>query len=174
MMPKRTLCLLGVLFAVGIVWLLGFNRRHREENRQKFVLKQGQILGIALLMYADNHDQRLPPVANWEAELRPYLPDKSFSFLLPASADGKPRRWVLERTVAGHSWADLREPMWERVVFFEAEAAQSSPTDTLALASKNGGDEGFVVVYENRLAEYIPASRSAIFLLQNAHPLATP
>ena len=76
--------------------------------------------------------------------------------------------------VAGHKLEDLRSPLWERVVFFEAEASLSSATDTLALVSKSGGEAGFVVVYASRLSEYIPASRSATFLLQNEHPLVTP
>ncbi len=175
-MSKRILGALGGLLAISIVGLLLFTRRHTAPNEKRLqqILQQGQMLGIAVLKYEDHHDERLPSGANWEAEIRPYLPDKNFSYLLPASADGKPHRWVLERTVAGHKLEDLRSPLWERVVFFEAQASQNSATGTLALMSKSGGEEGFVVVYASRLSEYIPASRKSTFLLQNERPLVTP
>lgn len=183
-MSKITLRALCVLVAAGI--LGGFwsklhqrnppsvNHPRRDEKQIQQILKQGSILGIALLKYQEHHDQRLPPVRNWEAEILPYLPDKNFSFVLPGSTGSKPRRWVLERTVAGHKLEDLRSPLWERVIFFEAQTSQGSPSDTLELVAKNANEEGFVVVYASRLAEYIPASRSSTFLLQNERPLVTP
>ncbi len=144
-----SLLLLVVLSAVllalgGSAWV-----DHLNTQREEQALQDAHMLGLAALLYADDHRERYPDAGKWEQELAPYLRQRPPGTLHPpAPLGGTPRRFSLNPALAGKTLAQLPETAtpW---LFYESVAPASSATDDLAywpVPSKDGGSQ-FAVVY---------------------------
>jgi hypothetical protein len=66
------LCLVAILVVGLIVCGVFWVQRVGEDVRRRNVIKQ---LGLAIVMYANDYDDRLPPAGRWAQAIRPYFND---------------------------------------------------------------------------------------------------
>jgi prepilin-type processing-associated H-X9-DG protein len=83
-------------------------------------------LGLAVMMWAQDHDEVLPPAANWTQELMPYL--KSDRVFRCPGAPELECGYAYNLAVAGTKLAQMPNPA-ETVLFYETTLGMPNPAD---------------------------------------------
>ena len=110
---------LGLLLALG----LPVHLRDVVSARKAVCLGHTKELALALQMYADDNDQRLPLAANWQDALEQYCKG-SATFTCP-EAPGSPSAYAYSSTLPGLAYSDLLAP-GDTVGIFESDAGPNA------------------------------------------------
>lgn len=137
--------LAAVLFAGGGVFYV----ERVDQARERQALSCAQILGLAALQYAYEHNDRYPDAGRWEQELAPYFEPGAGDILHPpAPWGGTPRRFSLNPAFAGKVMASVAESSntW---MFYESVSRTHSASDDLVNwpDPKRDGGQAYAVVY---------------------------
>lgn len=103
------------------VMLEGLARSEQTECLSN--LKQ---LALAVLMWAQDHDEVLPPAKDWGKELYPYLKNEEL-FRCPAAADLQ-GGYAYNADIAGRKLAEIADPA-ATVLFYESTLGQLDAAD---------------------------------------------
>jgi prepilin-type processing-associated H-X9-DG protein len=121
----------GVLAAAGAALLLmgGLARAQNNDPAVKATcLSNLKQLSMAMLMYAPDSDEVLPPANKWETVLRPYHKSDR---ILSCPADGQPHSYALNANIAGASMRAVKSP-GTTVALFESNQHKPNSAGTKA------------------------------------------
>jgi len=99
---------LGVLFQVAMLTLLlpAFNMA-RETGQTTTCVSNARRVGLALQVYANDHDDALPAADRWQDDLAGYLKNTR---ALDCPSQPGPRNYALNRMIAGKRLRELAAP----------------------------------------------------------------
>jgi prepilin-type processing-associated H-X9-DG protein len=96
------------------------------QAQQEACLSNLKQLGLAMMMWAQDHDEVLPPAENWTQELMPYLKNDQV-FRCPGAPDQQ-CGYAYNLALAGRKLGDIPNPA-ETVLFYETTLGMPSPAD---------------------------------------------
>lgn len=135
--------------AVGAAILYPVFARAREQARVSVCMSNVKQLLAAAQMYAADHNDRLPSISGWRAELRDYLPKSLDELQCPSGTT----IYALNKNMAGLTLSQIQSHA-DKVLFFEAEPglrnASGSRADAV-LAHDGMGHFGFVDMHVEKL-----------------------
>jgi hypothetical protein len=104
----------------------------KRRQHQEYVtdgLSKMRMAGLAVVMYTQDHDGRLPSADRWEEELRPYLPP-DMKFTLKDVLGREPTRITMNRELSGKEWERMEGP-GKVILFFEVPRRATGGAMTL-------------------------------------------
>jgi len=112
-------------------------------------------LALGALMYAQDHGDKLPPVA-WVAAVDPYI--KNTSILRCPSRPDIQVAYAMNQELLGVALSDIASPT-ETVLLFETTMAASSPVGGWDLVPEGGiHDGGIAVAFADGHAKWLPVN----------------
>jgi len=141
-----SLFLAAVLFPVFV--------RAREAAKTATCLSNVKQLSLAVIMYAQDHDDKLPPADTWCDSLRPYVKDARI-FVCPNARQLK-SGYAYNRALSGRPFAEVAEPQ-RTVLLYESDLGWNGAGGPETLASPRrhffvGNVFGFVDGHVKRVA----------------------
>jgi hypothetical protein len=131
--PLRILAVLMILIPPVLVLEFEIIKRIQRQQTEKNVqegLSTLRQLGIAAILYAEDHHQRLPSADRWEQELRPYLDPSVSDYQCKPVLGREATRIVMNRELSGVKLDSLSAPA-NVILFFETGARTSGSSATL-------------------------------------------
>ncbi|HCA47550.1 MAG TPA: hypothetical protein DEP45_09400 [Armatimonadetes bacterium] len=126
----------------------------RDQAQQAACASNLKQIGLAFLMYAQDHDEDLPG-ENWVEEVLPYLNNRQI-FICP-SRDGALVGYAFNEALAGVNLAEIAAPA-ETVLAFESFIGGDAPVGGAADVPPNGVHEGGVnVLFADGHVQLLPA-----------------
>jgi hypothetical protein len=130
--------------------------RAREAARSTSCLSHGKQLATALMMYAQDYDERFPPAKTWESGLTPYTKDSTLT-VCPSFAPGK-------HAYAYNTWMSLRtedkiDSPAEAPLFFESRLGTPNAADAVVSFDPrhvHGNGKAGVVAFANGSVRLMP------------------
>ena len=123
-------CLL--LFVGGAILAVTFGRPN-EKVQQMVCLSNVKQMGVASLMYAQDHDNKLPPSAQWMNKIRPYAWEGLYH--CPTAAPGsnlidpsRPYGYAMDSRTSGKSLTKMKTPE-NVVVLYDSTNTARNATD---------------------------------------------
>jgi hypothetical protein len=118
------------------IWVTGAERRadaQADAEAAAACMTRMKLLGLVVMMWAQDHDEALPPAENLDVELEPYL-----------ASQGEPGLqfgYAYNLAVAGKRLADITNPA-ETVLFYESTLGTLNAADTGESQPKPGRHHG--------------------------------
>jgi len=144
----------------------------REHARGLTSLSNLRQIGLALIMYAQEHGDRLPDADGWVDALLPQwsdVKDKGFHaealFRDPTAPAEDPWNYAFNRALSGVRLGDLKDPA-ATVLVFESTAGVKNAADTgqsLPRPGRHAGGDYYV--FADGRAKWLPDSAKPSFLL---------
>lgn len=116
---------LVTLFAVALMFSRPAVMGPREAAQCQINLKQ---MGLAMLQYNRDYDEKYPLAKNWTDALQPYGKPSAEQYQCPSRKD-LPFGYAMHAGVAELSMADLSDPS-NAILFFDSDAGTPNHTDT--------------------------------------------
>jgi prepilin-type processing-associated H-X9-DG protein len=116
-----------------------FLLRAREQAEQSSCQSNLRQLALGVLMWAQDHDEVLPPAENWMTELEPYLKNPEI-YRCPAAPELE-CGYAYNLAVAGLNLADIPDPAGA-VLFYESTVGMPSTADMGETQPQPGRHEG--------------------------------
>ena len=115
-------------------------------------LTNAKHICLAMMMYCEENDGRLPQVDNWPAALTPYLRDTKI--LESPFAPHTGRAWAMNRHLNGLKVHDIRQPA-RTVLIFEIEPGGPPAGGREILPHRPRGQRGYVIGFLDSHTELI-------------------
>lgn len=103
-------------------------QRARETSDKADCLSNLKQLSLAMIMFAQDHNETLPDAKTWTDDIRPYFKDEEI--LRCPSDRGHEYTYAMNSEVSGKKIADMADPM-TTVVLFESDAGKKNAADPL-------------------------------------------
>jgi len=130
--------------------------RARMQAKTHVSLNNARQICLAMMMYCDENDGRLPPVNNWTAALTPYIGDTK---ILESPFDPHTGlAWAMNRHLDGLKLNDIRRPA-RTVLIFEARIGGPLAGGREFLPHRPRGRRGYVVGFLDGHSEIIPPDK---------------
>lgn len=118
--------LAAAMLVVGGFWIFYTVFGHKGKTRTASCISSIKQVSLALLMYADDHDEQLPQADHWQDVLEPYL--KNPYLLWCPEVQHAPRDmyrsdYAFNAALAGKKIADIRDPV--TVLVFESSPGKN-------------------------------------------------
>ena len=107
----------------GVTDVMADAQRRADASTCLSNLKQ---LGLAMMMYASDYDERFPPAESWSDALMPYIKNSAV-FACPTD-EGHEHSYAYNQALSGKSLAEVQRPA-ETVLLFESDAGEKSAAD---------------------------------------------
>jgi hypothetical protein len=127
--------------------------RARMHARTLVLQNQARQICLAMMMYCEENEGRLPPVNNWTAALAPYIGDKKILNFPFAQNNG--RAWAMNRHLDGRKLNDIRQPA-RTVLIFETRIGSPPAGGRELLPHRPRGRRGYVVGFVDSHIESVP------------------
>jgi prepilin-type processing-associated H-X9-DG protein len=96
-------------------------------------------LGLAAMMFAQDHDEMLPSADKWTDELKPYI--KNDKVFVDPETPELPCGYAINAKIAGKSLADIAEPA-TTVLFFDSATGKPNTADAMTSVPPKGRHNG--------------------------------
>lgn len=100
--------------------------RARAQARTAACISNMKQLCLAAMMYAQDHDEQLPPAEAWAEKLTPYFRNAAI-LRCPSDGTAHPHSYAINRNVAQMQLARVARPA-ETILFYETDAPNPSPS----------------------------------------------
>lgn len=159
----------GLALAIGVTTAMLYPVffRARERARDARCLSNIRQLGMALMMYASDFDEVLPPAGRWSDGIVPYLKNRNI-FVCP-NVPNLPCGYAFNRAMASRRLAIVGEPH-RTVLLFESDLGWngSGGPEALTGAPRHDGQDTFA--FADGHAKKCSRSEAAQFLWRPAPP----
>lgn len=134
----------------GIWWWTGPRVDAREKRREMMAMSVGKQIGLAAVLFTEDHHGQLPNAAHWEQDLQAYYPNLSQDIVIEGPAGAPIRRFAMNSALSEKPLGSLQSPS-ETVLFFEsvkqtpnaADRFISAPHDQWRRAVMFGDGHGY-------------------------------
>ena len=125
----------------------------RTQAKTAVSLNQARQICLAMIMYCEENDGRLPQVDNWPVTLAPYLGDKNILESPVAPHSG--RAWAMNAYLDGRRVRDIKQPA-RTVLIFEAGPGGPPAGGKELLPNRPRGRKGYVIGFLDSHVEIVP------------------
>lgn len=151
------ICIVLVPFiTLMMVFLMPALTHTKMQARTTVSLNQAKQICIAMMMYCDENDGRLPQVDNWPAALAPYIGDTKI--LESPFAPHTGRAWAMNKHLDGRKVNDIKQPA-RTVLIFEARIGGPPAGGRELLPPRPRGRGGYVIGFLDGHVELVPPER---------------
>lgn len=95
--------------------LTDYKTEIRNTEKLTNCLTNSKFIGLAMVMYSDDYDGKLPPVKNWQPDIRPYVKNKD-GFNCPSAKD-KRYSYGMNSTIGYKPLQNIEYPDTTAMVF---------------------------------------------------------
>jgi prepilin-type processing-associated H-X9-DG protein len=146
---KRTITIVGILvvsftLAAIIAFPMLFDNSHKISPTIK-CLSSMRTVGIGLLMYAQDYDDKLPPAEKWMTVTQPYTKSPK-DYICPVIKTENPKAassYALDTRLSGESLENLKQPA-EVILVYDSTRTDwdaADPGQTFATRHNGGKDK---------------------------------
>lgn len=130
--------------------------RARYSARKSMCASNMRRVGVAMMMYVNDHNDKLPPAANWVDAMTPYTKNAAVLKCPETSGWG----YAYNADYGGKKTADFQRPDTAVLVIETSAQRKSATVTTASIATSrghrhNGGDN---VVYADGHVRWVPGS----------------
>jgi prepilin-type processing-associated H-X9-DG protein len=148
------ICIVFVPFiTLMMVFLMPALTHTKMQARTTVSLTKAKQICLAMMMYSDENDGRLPQVDNWPVVLAPYLRDTKI--LESPFAPHAGRAWAMNAYLDGRRLRDIKQPA-RTVLIFEAGPGGPPAGDRELLPLRPRGRGGYVIGFLDGHVELVP------------------
>jgi hypothetical protein len=126
--------------------------RARMQAKDVVSMNLAKQICIAMMMYCDENDGRLPPAHNWPDALDPYLGGEIT--LESPFAPHAGRAWAMNKNLDGHRLRDIKQPA-RTVLIFEIGPGGPPAGGRELLPHRPRGRKGYVVGFVDGHTEVV-------------------
>lgn len=130
--------------------------RARAQARTAVSMNHARQICLAMMMYCEENEGRLPPVDDWTAALAPYVGDKNI--LESPFAPHTGLAWAMNRHLDGRKLNDIGQPAGI-VLIFEARTGGPPAGGRELLPHRPRGRRGYVIGFLDAHVELVPPQR---------------
>jgi prepilin-type processing-associated H-X9-DG protein len=134
----------------------------REKAIQASCLSNTKSISLRLLIYAQDHDGRLPEADRWTDEIMPYAGNKNI-FLCPKhSRPGSPQvtcSYAFNRALSGKNIADIKDPA-HMILIFESDLGWNGSGDIGRLPAQPRHNRGDNYGFGDGHAQWVARERA--------------
>jgi YARHG domain len=168
---KRLFSMLGVILmvilALGLViWKLGEPKRELNQKERIQALSNVKQIGLGLVMYAQDYDERLPPSKNWKDAIFPYI--KSEKVFQSPRVPNQEVGYAYNTSVNSQNMNDIPVPA-NTVATFESPLGGENPSG----GQKDALTPVFVVAFGDGHAKEITTSDSVTWTFSAQHSVSS-
>lgn len=150
-----------VLFTAFLMILLMPVLSHtRTQARTTVLMSHAKQICLAMHMYCDENNNRLPPVDNWPATLLPYIGDAKI--LESPFAPHVGRVWAMNKHLEGRRLRDIKQPA-RTVLIFQVRPGSPFAGDP-GLIDKLPEQKGYVIGFLDGHVELVPPVNLSSFI----------
>ena len=117
-------------------------------------------LNLALIMYATDHNETLPPAESWCDLVKPYTGGSTVTFGCPSEAPGQ-CAYALNAAVANKKMSEIGNPAQTVLIFSSAAGWNKAGGRNLALAHKHNFRNGLTVGFADGHAATVSGAQAA-------------
>jgi prepilin-type processing-associated H-X9-DG protein len=129
-----------------------------EGAQQAACLSNLKQIGLGILMYAQDHDEKLPSADKWTDEIMPYI--KNEAILKCPSAPDLACAYALNKKIAGKSLGEIANPATTVLVFESTKGARNFSDAMATLDPKGRHNGGNNFVYTDGHAKWVRAGQN--------------
>ena len=154
-----------------LVMAFSQNRSRQIEAHKDLLTKSIGALDAAVMLYAQEHGNRLPPANDWEQALQPNT--GPIPLELPRMPGGAGVRIAMNRALAGRQLEDIAKPA-QAILFFESTATSPSACDALTSLVPTGDPSPLLFGFaDGHIEEILPVSQRPTVLARNQEACKT-
>lgn len=142
------------LMCMMVAILMPAVSRARDRAKTTMMMARAKQLGLAVKMYSDDNDGRLPPSETWPDALQPYIRDSEEILRSPFNSEAG-RAWAMN---ANLETLNTRGG-GNTVLFFEAAYGSPPAGGPELLPEEPRGPRGYVVAFVDYHVECVPPER---------------
>ena len=113
---KRAFTLLELVVVIAIIGIVAAILypifKQVEESNRPGCLYNAKLLGLGLMMYAQDYNEHLPPAEKWMTVTQPYTKNKAI-YVCPTVKKENPKAaasYAMDTRLSGKSFSKLKEP----------------------------------------------------------------